>query len=601
VRLLAILLAATATVLAAGAPARAADVAVPVVLDFAFLREALVTQLYTEPGERAAIWDDGTGCGALDLFEPAVDAASDRVHLRIRSRGAARVALPVGRQCLFSVAWTGVVEVLVTPEMNAATQSLTFRVVDSNLYDADGRKSVLDARLWDLVKARVHPRMAAVRIDLERPVAELRTLLPLVLPGAERPLATLAMRDARVVERGVAVTMAFTVDARPVPPPQPEPPLSPEELAAWQESWERLDAFLTFVVKQVGGHVAGELRRAVADVLIDGRHDLVEALAPAHPDAPDPVPALFLRTWERLAPVVREAAPRLPAPTAIRYVSFIAAGDALAALAQLGPEVDLDISADGLRRLARTVAPESREDPVDYGLEVDPDLRLLLDLGPPLPPPELPPDAGTLRWWPVRSAWAAVGPETVARLNQWLPTRDDLDEYLPLVRDLLLDAAARSQPAPEHGVARLFRDLVLAAAWQESCWRQFVSRGGKRTPITSSVGSVGLMQINWRVWRGLYDVRGVQWDIAYNARAGSEILRHYLVEYALARGEHRQPGGFGNLVRSTYAMYNGGPTHRTRYRSAKPRRSLKRIDDAFWQKYQKVGAGRELEVAACWG
>jgi hypothetical protein len=109
------------------------------------------------------------------------------------------------------------------------------------------------------------------------------------------------------------------------------------------------------------------------------------------------------------------------------------------------------------------------------------------------------------------------------------------------------------------------------------------------------------MQVNQHVWRGAYDVRGLQGDVAYNARAGSEILLHYLRDYALARGEDRHPGGLGNLARATYAVYNGGPGHLTRYRATNPRRSLARIDQAFWEKYVAVRAGREMEVARCYG
>ena len=36
------------------------------------------------------------------------------------------------------------------------------------------------------------------------------------------------------------------------------------------------------------------------DVLLDGRYDVLEALSEPTPGAPDPVPALFLRTWDRL-------------------------------------------------------------------------------------------------------------------------------------------------------------------------------------------------------------------------------------------------------------------------------------------------------------
>lgn len=81
--------------------------------------------------------------------------------------------------------------------------------------------------------------------------------------------------------------------------------------------------------------------------------------------------------------------------------------------------------------------------------------------------------------------------------------------------------------------------------------------------------------------------------------AGAEILMTYLVRYALRKNEHKRPGG--NLARATYSAYNGGPGHLTRYRAAKPVAQLKKVDHAFWQKFQAVKSGQELPVKSCYG
>jgi len=73
----------------------------------------------------------------------------------------------------------------------------------------------------------------------------------------------------------------------------------------------------------------------------------------------------------------------------------------------------------------------------------------------------------------------------------------------------------------------------------------------------------------------------------------------YLTRYALSKDEHKQPGG--NLARATYSAYNGGPRHLTRYRALKPVPALKKVDDAFWQKFQAVHSGQELPVRSCFG
>jgi hypothetical protein len=592
--------AAALLVALAAAGATADEVAVPLRIPLGHVRETLVEQVFTEPGPSAAVWRDGTGCGSLDLTDPVVDGVGGR--LRVEARGTAQVGTPLGGEhCLPVLRWNGFVEVFEEPGVDDTGHALTFRAVDSNIYDEKRTKGLATGKLWDLVKEHVHPRLETLRIDLRRPFEELRSWLPQVLPGSEERidalLASMALRDPRIESDAVAATLAFHVDAVPTPPGgEPEPPATEEELERW-------DAFLTFVTKTAARTAGGETRQAIMDVLLDGRHDILEALGAADsPTAPDPVPALFLRTWERLGTLVRSRAGELPAEAALRFTTFVAAGDALAALVRLGPAMGVDLSAPGLRRLARMLDPSAAGDPLEYDEEVDPELRSLLGLGAPPPPPEPSPEVDfDVLSWLVTPAVAAVDSQLRQRLGTWIPTADDLGKYLRAVRELLVGIREEPSAALEEQYRALYRDLVLATAWQESCWRQFIRRGGKLVALRSRVGSVGIMQVNERVWRGAYDRKGLVGDMAYNARAGAEILLHYLRDYAIARGEHRKDGGIGNLARATYAVYNGGPRHLTRYRSRATPRSLKAIDEGIWEKFVAVQQGRELEVARCYG
>ena len=77
----------------------------------------------------------------------------------------------------------------------------------------------------------------------------------------------------------------------------------------------------------------------------------------------------------------------------------------------------------------------------------------------------------------------------------------------------------------------MFPKVVLATAWQESCMRQFLIKKKKIVYLRSSNGSsVGVMQINERVWREIYDIDRLRWNIRYNARAGCEILDLYVTK-----------------------------------------------------------------------
>jgi soluble lytic murein transglycosylase-like protein len=361
------------------------------------------------------------------------------------------------------------------------------------------------------------------------------------------------------------------------------------------------------------------------------------------------VPELFRKAWVRLAPVLRELEGELPGSAALRYLALVAAGDALLAIDRLGPGSGLDISADGLRRLARMVAPEEESDPLDYATVVDAELRDRFGFGPPLlepalvvtpttttttipapselpapvqPPTTLPsaptssaePSMPTRLFarmlaqpydWLVSSADAAGEPsnDVDKRLRNWAPTPKDLDEYLPIVQEVLHGAAedALAKKPVEAPYSTIFRPLMLATAWKESCWRQYVRRAGKVVTMQSSAGAVGIMQINPRVWRGFYDTNVLRSDTAYNARAGAEILRHYLVDYALRKKEQELGGSVDALARATYSAYNGGPGQLGRYRSEKAPKSLREIDAEFWRVYQTVKDGDELGVRECYG
>jgi soluble lytic murein transglycosylase-like protein len=240
---------------------------------------------------------------------------------------------------------------------------------------------------------------------------------------------------------------------------------------------------------------------------------------------------------------------------------------------------------------------DAGEELLQYSGDLDPQLRRLLEESLKATPPE---SALRLDFSLFPQAVAA----DLGRLNNWAPQRDDLPKYLPQVATLLQNSASEALAGQnlEPTYNELFRRLVLATAWQESCWRHYViSDDRKLVPLRSASGDVGLMQVNERVWRGFYSRQQLRWDIAYNGAAGAEVLRDYLVKHAIRQGEHRQPGGLSNLARASYSAYNGGPSQVSRYRSDNASDYGKKVDAAFWDKYRQVAAGNELAVSRCLG
>jgi hypothetical protein len=590
----------------------AREIQVPLQLDNEFLRQVLIRQVYTGPNYTAQMWNDSSGCNSLVLSNPRVDSIAHQ--LRITSEGKAKIGTAIGTHCIPLLDWKGIVEVFQKPMLGPQATAVYFKIVKSNIYNAEGRKDLASGRLWDRVKEYVHPKLLQVQVDLQPLLVEIQSLLPLVLSQQERARVeaatnSLALTEAQETDTGIRITLRFDLPDFSFPQasaPPPEPTLSSEELQRWEMVWRYGDAFLTFVIKHAAAESQlGELRLALLEILLDTRYDIEEVLTSSARRTRDPVRALFLRTWERLSPVLHRLTLSMPNETALRYLSFIAASDALKIIDQLGPIAGLDISTDGLRRLARTLAPQESQDPLFYSFEVDPSLRHSFGFGPPLL--SLPQERLNLNFssWFWRNARAADGIDQtlISQLNQWAPTISDIDAYLPLVHRLLnhiTDHLLRArQLKPQF--QPLYRWLLLATAWQESCWRQFIKQGDVIKPLRSSAGSVGLMQVNQNVWRGFYDVNKLNQNIAYNANAGGEILMHYLVDYAIRKGEGKKTGNIHNLARAAYAAYNGGPRHLSRYRKKDISKPLRKIDTLFWDKYQIIKQGKEWAVAQCFG
>ena len=364
--------------------------------------------------------------------------------------------------------------------------------------------------------------------------------------------------------------------------------------------WRQFDSFFTFVVKRFGDDVPASLKDSLGDAFLDSRYELTSAVAPGR--GGNPVPELFVNGWRRLSPIMNKALPSLPKQTASLYSSFISAADKLALTGGTG----LNLTPDALRGMTRLLGSSSA-DPLAFSTNVDSGLRSLLGFGAALPLPGrqsrldrrfFEPQGETASLLPFSFVGSAIAAEPTGKnLNQLLPDPKDLQTYLTEIRNLLVSVSDRistkSKLPDEH--KDLYRQIVFTAAWQESCWRQYIKKG---TPITSASGDLGLMQVNRNTWRGIYDLKNLGGDIEYNGNAGGEILVNYLTRNAIKNGEHKQQGG--HLGRATYSAYNGGPSAVGRYRGVRQRAEWKKVDEAFWEKFQQVSAGREMDVRQCY-
>lgn len=494
----------------------------------------------------------------------------------------------------------------LVPGLGDQGLTVSFTPDSMELLGADGRSGMLTTPSRVLADHLVIPLLGQMRIELAPSLEAVDETIESFLP-ADRERASRLTERARILsisvdDAGLALSVGLSIT--PLPPSPPEAVLDPDELIAWQRIEDELDGFLTVILSQLARQAEQrDLALGLLEVLIDSRIRIAKALA-SDAELDDPVRSLFIDSWRQLQPLLLELQAEA-GPAELGLIAFISAGDALLALDALGPGYGLEFSRDGLRRLARALMAERA--PLSFtplSLDVDPELRALFGFAGESPM------SRTVARRSTRTAWSwlipmahAETPSPAEALRGLVPRLAFLDDYLALVDRLLqykVDArvGGGSRVPQEH--LDLFDPLVRATAWKESCWRHYVGPADSPEVIRSPVGAVGMMQIMGRVWRSVYDVERLERDVDYNVAAGIEILEHYLVDYALRRGEHEQPGGIDNLVRATYAAYNGGPSQLSRYRREDTPARLRAIDAAFWRDFEQMRAEQWPDVASCY-
>jgi hypothetical protein len=575
--------------------------AIPIFITYPQLRSFLVQEMFKGPKSTARFVLDDTGCAFVTYSEPHLAAEGQLLRMDVATL--ATIGINTTDGCATIGYWKGQTVVKGKPVLvDGQPLSAEFRLQTAELFDQQGHR-LSGTPVLQAAEERLHQALSKLRIDLSPEADRLKKWLPSVLPrySADRlsgMVDSLRIRHISVQPEGLNV--GLTIDVDKMPQEGPEPALNPVEMAQLEQTYRRWDAFLTFVVKQAAAATQSEaLRSALLEILLDTRYEIKAVLVADARSGTDPVKKLFVRSWQRLESVMREISVQAPEQNPVPFLSFMTAVDALMALERLSPGAGLDISTDGLRRLARLLNDDPTLDPLQFLHKIDPELQNLFHFG----IPENIDSRGQRQGFDLQLVPSAFAATSMDRLNRWVPTADDLELYVHEVRLLLLEEAdARirtSKITGEH--ARVFRKLMLAAAWQESCWRQYVVRKNKIVPLVSKSGDIGLLQINETVWRGFYARNKLRWDITYNARAGSEILSKFMLDYALKQQEHKKAGDLSNLARASYSAYNGGPSQVNRYRSRGIPAAQKKIDASFWAKYQQVNRGRELFVVECLG
>jgi hypothetical protein len=625
-----IILLITAAMILCGVPRAALSaktpVTIPLTLDFPFIRMVIVDQLYTEPNERAVVIDKTTGpdCAAIEMWQPEVrpDGAFITIGSNIKVQG----GVPILGKCVQMFDWQGYIEVTQRVVLDENTFRLKLETIDSHVYKTSRQPIVIATNVWNLIKTHVHPYFSKVIIDLSFPADEIKTMMPFFFAEEQRVqveqwMKSMKLEGVRVESDAVRLNLSLTVETSPPAPVEPSTELSPDEIDRISRLWETWDAFLVFQLESLlDASLTDSERQALFETLLDARHSFVRAMN-ENTAGKDIVREQFVRTWQNLSGILRtHLVKKARHENLIKYLAFFTASDALLTLDRIGPALNLEISRDGLLRLARLLADQ--EFSLTYSPAVDSNLRKLLGFGPPMdesgpsyPDMELPfPEDETadapaeiLSQWIGRCfispAYAAENaPTDVEAFKPWIVPQGDIAPYVERVRQVLEKTAdttlAKSKLDPSY--QDLYRLMIMATAWQESCWRQFIRSEQTIKPLFSyTQSSVGVMQINERVWRGMYKTESLRWNIEYNAKAGAEILNHYLKDYALKKIDPANPLDHDTLGRAVYAMYNGGPGQFQEFLKRNKKNTFFESDKLFWNKYTMAKAGEFEKVSIC--
>jgi hypothetical protein len=582
------------------------EVVIPITLDYELLDALLITTSYSDPGQTAELVNEGNGCIELRLSDPRFSGEAGVVHLRTALF--LHIGTPFGENCLMPYQWQGSVQVSQVPKIDARTWELSFETVDTRIFTADNQQIERLDIVFDRLMPILNSYLQDFSVKLGDPVDDLRTfILPMFTPDAQKEAEILLQSIRPGVLTATAENVVVTVhaDARAIDQqPESSPPaaLSAEEMESFLDLWETWDSLLVYLITiLVDQPLSQTEKQLLMDLLLETRYEFVDTINDPTVQK-DFVRDQFIKGWQLMSDIFRRHLLHNPSESRLGYLSFITAAEALKILDELGPAFGIEISREGLVRLAKIVGGENIE--LHYAPGIDGVLQQLFDV---TPDPdgsdsrrshdtEIQPDTSSssifrsIESFFLPAASAAALP-SFADIKKWQAPATPSESYIGRVRKVLDTAVTSVVIRKERSkrLNRIYRELIPAIAWQESCFRQFVVKDRKLTYLLSyNNSSVGLMQINERVWRGIYDSQRLRWDIHYNAGVGSEIADLYLQKYAVTRYGDSILAKPELLAQLVYAMYNGGPSQYEKFFKRKSAGKLFDSDRLFAQKYDWV-------------
>ncbi|MCQ8104680.1 hypothetical protein NP590_11235 [Methylomonas sp. SURF-2] len=334
----------------------AREINVPVPLDYRLIRNVLVQQLFTGPEQTARVWKDGKECSFLDLSNPQISGVNGQVKIDNNVR--AQFGAKMGGKCMTLVKWSGILETLQKPVLDKTGNVLSFPVTSTNAFDGNGQKLNID-QLQELLQQVVAPRLAGLKIDLNESRDDIvKILLPYVAAEDSEQLhdsvASLRFNSAKADAQSIVVNLGFVANIKPANN-APVAALNADELQQWQTVWQKWQSSLDKSIDQIPlpDDLTGN-RDTLHEVLQKAGRAFEQGLSGEQPDGNDPVRVFINESWDKLAPLLRAVSKQLPGAEGLRYLTLIAATDLMYELESIGSPFGLEISANGLRKIARS-------------------------------------------------------------------------------------------------------------------------------------------------------------------------------------------------------------------------------------------------------
>lgn len=335
----------------------AREVNVPVPMDYRLIRNVLVNQLFTGEGQSARVWQDGKQCSFLDLSNPQI--AGEGGQVKIDNHVHARIGAKLGGKCMTVVEWSGILETFQQPSLDQSGNVLSFPVTRTQAFDSNGQALNI-SQLQDLIQKVAAPKLAALKIDLNESRDDIvKTLLPYIAAEDSEQLHdsvnSLRFNQVNADDKAITIKLGFTAANLKKPQQKPATVFSNSELQQWQNLWQNWQQSLDKAITQapLDGDLAGS-RSTLRDVLQEAGSAFEQGLTGEYATENDPVRQFINSSWDQLGPLLRTASKQLPGAEGLRYLTLIAATDLMYELESIGSPFGLEISANGLRKIARS-------------------------------------------------------------------------------------------------------------------------------------------------------------------------------------------------------------------------------------------------------